>query len=251
VWGTLLAGLIAAISFWSSYHLIAFLIFATYIATALTNEMLVREWRVWPIIGVWIISYTAAWAAYQLFGPNIPADTENEVYLIPSNKPFLSKPCKQPEGSIAILAGTNEFWSDLEGAQINILTLDAKPVVTMRKTERGLQFSVDMFNLERKIVAKINNNKAVLIPKNFGYNSKSEDKSTISLYDDYDKEILHLEYLNKRTVLIRGVFTGPEGTTIVIDKEEILQSIWLGGSQHNCFGDSPGFRFGRHEGGAG
>jgi hypothetical protein len=74
-------------------------------------------------------------------------ETDKEAYLIPSNKPTPRGPCdlvstKQPDGTVAIFAGSNEFWSDVSG-QIDILTLDGTPVVTTRKSERGLLFSIE------------------------------------------------------------------------------------------------------------
>jgi hypothetical protein len=95
----------------------------------------------------------------------------------------------------------------------------------MKKAESGLLFSVEVFNLEKKLAAKIRNNKSILIPKNYSYNERLKDRSTITLYDDYDKAILYVEYFNKWTVLIRGVFTGPNGTTIVISENRILGSV--------------------------
>jgi hypothetical protein len=71
-----------------------------------------------------------------------------------------------------------------------------------------------MFNTEGKIVAKIRNNKSILIPKNYSYMERSADRSTLTLHDDYDKEILYVEYLNKSAVSLRGILTGPNGTTI-------------------------------------
>jgi hypothetical protein len=161
-------------------------------------------------------------------------ETDKEAYLIPSNKPTPRGPCdlvstKQPDGTVAIFAGSNEFWSDVSG-QIDILTLDGTPVVTTRKSERGLLFSIEMFNLEKKLVAKISDNKSILIPKNYAYNKRSKDRSTITLFDDFDKEVLYVEYLNNRTVLIRGVFTGPNGTTVAINDNEILLGFNHGGA---------------------
>jgi hypothetical protein len=247
VLGAFLAGgAVALIEIWPSDHLLALIVLATFIAMVLIYEMLVRGWPLAPTIGFCVVTYASAWAIYQKVGHNLPIDTDSEVYLIPGNEQFNSKPCKQPEGSIAFIAGTNEFWSDEEGRQIGIIILDNKPVVTMKKTERGLLFSVEMFNLERKLVAKISNNKSILLPKNFGY--KIKDPNTITLYDDYDKEILYVKFVNKNTVFIRGVFTGPDGTTIVISNEQILPTIRLdGGSRENCFQDSEGFMFSHNE----
>jgi hypothetical protein len=207
-------------------------------------EMRVRDWTAGPIIGFCCICYALAWVLYQVVGPNFPMETDKEAYLIPSNKPTPRGPCdlvstKQPDGTVAIFAGSNEFWSDVSG-QIDILTLDGTPVVTTRKSERGLLFSIEMFNLEKKLVAKISDNKSILIPKNYAYNKRSKDRSTITLFDDFDKEVLYVEYLNNRTVLITGVFTGPNGTTVAINDNEILLGFNHGGAGASCWANFPG-----------
>jgi hypothetical protein len=59
------------------------------------------------------------------------------------------------------------------------------------------------------------------------------------LYDDYDNEILYVDYLNDKTILIRGVFTGPKGTTIVVDDNGILNSVRVPGNIGNCWANAP------------
>lgn len=95
-----------------------------------------------------------------------------------------------------------------------------------------------MFNTEGKLVAKIRNNKSILIPKNYSYVERSADRSTLTLHDDYDKEILYVEYLNKSAVLLRGIFTGPGGTNIFVDNNQIATS---GGNSimEHCSMDAP------------
>jgi hypothetical protein len=227
---TVLGGVIAAAGFWKDSHLIALLILATFIVLASIYEMHVRGWSIRAIIWFFALCYSLAWIVYQIVGPNLPEETDREVYLMPGNKPSPFSACaagagsnKPPNGSIAFLVGSNEFWSTHEG-EYNVITIDGKPIVTMKKSEEGLLFSVDMFNTEKKIVAKIRNNKSILTPKNYSYKDRSADRSTLTLHDDYDREILYVEYLNRSAVLLKGVFTGHSGTTIAVDDNQIATS---------------------------
>jgi hypothetical protein len=109
----------------------------------------------------------------------------------------------------------------------------------MKKSDRGLLFDIEMFDLNKKLVAKIKNNKSILIPKNYSRKERSTDRSTLTLYDDYDKEILYVDYLNDQTILIRGIFTCPNGTTIVANDSQILGSVTGSGVFENCWGNKP------------
>jgi hypothetical protein len=242
----LLVGTVSAGAFWKESHLVALLIFTSFVALILIYELPVRGWGAGSITGFSHGCYVLAWIIFQIVGPNRPIETDNEVYLISGNKPTPEPPCgnyKPPKGAIAFFVGSNEFWSSHDG-EIHVITLDGKHVVTMKRSERGLLFDIEMFDLTKKLVAKLKNNKSILVPKNYNHKDLSLDLSTLTLYDDYDKEILYVDYLNDKTVLIRGVFTGPNGTTIVVEDDQILRSIKVPGDYKNCLADKPeGYSF--------
>ena len=210
---------------WNSNHLIALVAMATFAALALGSELYAQGWSELSIAGFCAACYVAAWIIFEIVGPSLPTETDREVYLIPGNKPAPDSVCggsqkNLPNGAIAFFLGSNEFWTT-DDMQNNILTLDDGLTIAMKRKEDGLLFSVEMFDTEKKLVAKINNNKSILISKNYSYNERP-DRSTLSLYDDHDREMLHIEYLNKQNVLIRGVLTGRNGTTIFITDDFII-----------------------------
>jgi hypothetical protein len=239
----LLGGAVTSALTWKENHLFALLIMASFAAAVSIYELHVRGWGAGQIAAFSFCWYVLAWIIFQMVGPNLPVETDSEVYLVPSTKPTPESACgsyKPREGAIAFFVGSNEFWSS--GGETHVITLDGKPVVTMKRSERGLLFDIEVFDLTKKLVAKLKNNKSILVPKNYNRKERSPDRSTLTLYDDYDKEILYVEYLNDKTVLIRGVFTGPNGTTIVIDDNQILRSIRVPGDYKNCWaGKSEGY----------
>jgi hypothetical protein len=241
---TLLGAAVTSALTWKENHLFALLIMALFVVAVLIYELHIRGWDAGPIAVFSLGCFVLAWIVFQIAGPNLPVETDSEIYLVPGNKPIPDAPCDHnsqtipPKGAIAFLVGSNEFWSSRSG-ESDIITLDGKPVVSMKKSDRGLLFDIEMFDLNKRLVAKITNNKSILVPKNYSYKEYLPHGSTIALYDDYDKEILYVEYLNDRTVLIRGVFTGPNGKTVVIDDNQILTSIRVPGSLRNCWENSP------------
>jgi hypothetical protein len=244
----IVAGVVFAYDIWSLHHLASLLTLATFILLPFATEAFIKDWSIGRILSACLTCYGGALIAYLIVGPNLPLDTDTVAYLIPANKPTPKGPCeamkeKQPEGSVALFAGGNEFWSNLEGGLFKIITLDDKPVVTMKKTQSGLLFSIDLFGQDGKIATKIRDNKAILISKNFGYPTRSNDRSALSLYDDYDEEILYVEYLNNNAVLIRGVFNGPKGADIAITDNEIIQRNYGNRMSRTCALDSDGISF--------
>jgi hypothetical protein len=240
----LLGAAVTSVLAWKESHLVALLIFASFVALVLIYELHTRGWGSRSITGFSLGCYVLAWIIFQIVGPNLPAETDSEVYLVPGNKTTPNGPCDDnsltipPKGAIVFLVGSNEFWSSRSG-ESDIITLDGKAIVSMKKSDRGLLFDIEMFDLNKKLVAKIKNNKSILIPKNYSRKERSTDRSTLTLYDDYDKEILYVDYLNDQTILIRGIFTGPNGTTIVANDSQILGSVTGSGVFENCWGNKP------------
>jgi hypothetical protein len=240
----LLVGAVSCATYWKENHLFALLMFASFVAIILIYELPVRGWGAGQTAAFVACCYVLALIIYQMVGPNRPIETDSEIYLVPGNKPTPDAPCDHnslttpPKGAIVFLVGSNEFWSSRSG-ESDIITLDGKAIVSMKKSDRGLLFDIEMFDLNKKLVAKIKNNKSILIPKNYSRKERSTDLRTLTLYDDYDKEILYVDYLNDRTILIRGVFTGPNGTTIVADDNQILGSVTGPSVFENCWGNRP------------
>ncbi len=206
--------------------------------------------RAWIVLSLGVCLIAVALNFYV--GPNLPEETDSAAYLIPSNKPKPFTFCDalgiaEPPEAVAFIIGSNEFSTTFTKLA-PIITLDNKVIISMRKSEKGLLFSVDMFDLTEKLVAKIQNNNGALISARYSYKERSEDRSILTLYDDYDKEILYIDYLNPQTVLIRGVFTGPSGTTIAVDDNWIHRSIRIpDGFAHNCWTNARGgFSLSKH-----
>lgn len=95
----ILGVLVGAAGFWRDSHLTALVIIATSLVVSSVYEMRVRGWGIWQIIGACVLWYVLAWIAYQIFGPNLPEETDRLVYLMPSNKPTPFSACAADFGS--------------------------------------------------------------------------------------------------------------------------------------------------------
>jgi hypothetical protein len=154
---TLLGGAVTAALTWKDNHFFALLIMATFAVGVSIYELRARGWGTGQIAVFSIGWYVLAWIIFQIVGPNLPIETDSEIYLVPGNKPTPDAPCDRdsltapPKGAVAFLVGSNEFWSSLAG-ESRVITLDGKPVVSMKKSDRGLLFDIEMFDLTKKLV---------------------------------------------------------------------------------------------------
>jgi len=153
---TLLGGAVTSALAWKENHLFALLIMASFAVAVSIYELRAREWDAGPIAAFSVCWYVLAWIIFQIFGPNLPVETDSEVYLVPGNKPTPDAPCDHnsqtipPKGAIAFLVGSNEFWSSRSG-ESDIITLDGKAIVSMKKSDRGLLFDIEMFDLNKRL----------------------------------------------------------------------------------------------------
>jgi hypothetical protein len=110
----LVAGAVIAFLAWKDSHLSALLIMATFFAVISIYEMRVRGWNARSIVALCLLWYVLAWSVFQIAGPNIRIETDNEVYLIPGNKLSPSDvdcaPQRAPADAITFFVGSNKFW---------------------------------------------------------------------------------------------------------------------------------------------
>jgi hypothetical protein len=105
VWRSLLA-LLGCASYWKENHLIALFFLASFPALALIYELPTRGWGAGQTAAFSISCFVLAWIIFQIVGPNLPVETDSEIYLVPGNKPTPDAPCDhnsrriQPKGAI-------------------------------------------------------------------------------------------------------------------------------------------------------
>ena len=90
---TLLGGAVTSALAWKENHLFALLIMASFAVAVSIYELRAREWDAGPIAAFSVCWYVLAWIIFQIFGPNLPVETDSEVYLVPGNKPTPDAPC--------------------------------------------------------------------------------------------------------------------------------------------------------------
>jgi len=75
---------------------------------------------------------------------------------------------------------------------------------SISKDKDGLLISAIIHSIDRKIIAKIQNNEWVLNPNN--YFRKNFDRSALEVIDEYDIPVLQVEYIDENRIRIGGIF---------------------------------------------
>ncbi len=92
-----------------------------------------------------------------------------------------------------------------------------------------------LFDRSGHILTRIDHNEIWI---NSNFRSKKINSSHLLVYDDEDNEVLDLNYLNKNTMIVKGIFRRPEHVTITIDDTKLSAPPLI--LADACFKNSPG-----------
>jgi hypothetical protein len=139
--------------------------------------------------------------------------------LHPANEPSPPTKCHFDNHSMLVYFGSNV--SDVALPIFNLLTEGNKPIIQMKKLGDSLVISdLRLVGSDGKIALQLDSE---------GYwgsgNAhivKRENGSVVAVYNDLGDEILWIKYLNKRAVVVRGVFNWPDHPTTKITDSEMF-----------------------------
>jgi hypothetical protein len=186
---------------------------------------------------------------YQFLPPIPLPETETHGWLIPGHEPTPANACDRvqqsmPAAALLVLFGGTAFWSSTD--VIRVVVGDCT-IVEIERTSKGILIVSDVFTEDGKLVAHIKKNEFHLVPGQMSYPERSQDRSTLTVYDIKGHEIFYVRYTNAHTVVVRGVFfcsqmslaTGKADEIVFIPK--LGQRIQFGGG---CMrGSFRGIRF--------
>jgi hypothetical protein len=98
-----------------------------------------------------------------------------------------------------------------------------EPMLEVAEKDGGLLVSAKVFDRDGKIIAKIIDNEFFLNRNNM-FRADRPDKSTLEVFDQYDKRVLFVRYLNKRAIAIFGEFYHPDAGRISINEKAVVRN---------------------------
>ncbi len=135
--------------------------------------------------------------------------------LVPGDKSSLNS-LNIPAGAFVLFFGnsaayTNEFPH-------TIIQVGNEPLLIVNKIDDRLTISAKFFSRDGKIVAELKDNKFDINPNNH-FRMERPDDHILIVYDQEDKQILNVEYLNPSAMKLLRKFYLPNRPPIIIDEE--------------------------------
>jgi len=170
--------------------------------------------------------------AFWFIGANLPPETKEHGWLLPSNETMPDIKCNTG-GSLLNLSGTKGLIFHL-GSNIALfdamtfrsvlIQLDKTPLIAVERYNDKLIFDIDVYDENSEIVAKIDRGEFNLNSNKIFYAKRSDDRSSITVYDNKDNPVLDIKYHNQHYVTITGVFFSEDGAKAIIDDQKIFVS---------------------------
>lgn len=184
----------------------------------------------WTITAFCILSlavYYSLWVSVR----EDKSPFEASGYLVAAKDPFVQDECSQliPAEAFRVYLGNSTIWTSgiaplpSPGSLYPVILTGDTPILSVQKSHEGyIYLSASVIGDDGKFMAKINQNEFIRNPHTTWYQKVSDDKSTLSIYDDRDREVLYVRYMNPQAIKVRGRFNYPGRKTLVITDTEIL-----------------------------
>jgi len=79
-----------------------------------------------------------------------------------------------------------------------------------------VELNADIFSANGTLIARIENGEFHLTEGQFAYPKRSEDRSTLAVYDLAGEEVLWVRWINPAVIDIRGTFSCPRHSPLLI-----------------------------------
>jgi hypothetical protein len=168
-----------------------------------------------------------------------PARPFNEGTLSPDNLPTPALPqCvpPTPKDAFFILFGSNVSWAT--HFPVTVLEMAGDEMITVDRNKETNELFIAVlriYNSENKIIARIDKDGFWVNP---GVRKKWPDKSTLIVFDEQDKEVANIKYLNDRTLMVQGYFRHPRSPVVQIDASRIFYPAKNQSITNSCFGNA-------------
>lgn len=159
--------------------------------------------------------------------------------LTPGNDPTPVSSCPSISKS-ALKVFLGKFEGACDGGLCSILedrstTANSKNLLSVQSVGRSLIISGVVFSEDGKVVVVLDKNRPH-INKNNAFSWSRPDSHTIDVIDQRNRKVLHVRFMNKKTVYVEGLFYTESGRRLEIDSDVIEtmgRNRFIGGCASN------------------
>jgi hypothetical protein len=229
IWAAIQVELDGAVKTAALFFLAAWTLFA--LTFYFSNWWDGHRWRVVSATIIAGICLRFLWWAYLPTPPQAelqPAPTpaqELHGILIPAEEPTPPHRCSEvPEDAvIAFLGG----YASVSVAKTVPIQLGSRPLITIDKSEGGIELSTRIISKDNQVVAQIMRNELHTNPSNYFSLDKSKDWHTMAIRDKDGNEVFYAHFYNRNALRIRGRFYMPNcGRVVVMTDNELKGENW-------------------------
>jgi hypothetical protein len=199
-----------------------------------------------------LIIVAAGASIYALMPASLPDETDIHGWLLPAREANPVNACEEkprPKDAILFVFGTNGAWTTGNGNS-TVLEVGNCTLMSMQRDGGQLSFDADVFDTAGELIARIEKNEFQLVPGKFSYQRRSEDRSTITVYDKQGGLLLSIRYLNAGVVKVNGTFVCSDMTKVIVTDTAAtlpeLKSTISNSCKGGFSGKNAGFKFTRN-----
>jgi hypothetical protein len=170
-----------------------------------------------------LVAWVLIGAAAALFlNTKVLVESPTEGVLIPANDP--TPPSPQPSYQIpgnALLLFLGDSLAYGTGTSMTVIRIGDKEMLKIRRTDRGLLVTAQVFSADGRIVAEIRDNQFEINRNNF-FRRARPDKHTLIVYDQQNTEVLNIRFLNRSAIQILGIFGTSARNSITVKADQFI-----------------------------
>jgi hypothetical protein len=190
---------------WPVSHFWALMLIALAISSVVLSDVKRRT----AIIGV-VAAFAVAGALFGIIGPAPALDGINRQWIVPMAEPTPANICttqnpELPPGSKLVLIGDSGVIVHA-GEKTPLLSVGGCKSAALFQNRSGVLVNADVHDDEGVQLFSIASNQLQLAEGNPVYQERSQNRGAASIDNEGGNELLHIEYLNPRTLRLRGVF---------------------------------------------
>lgn len=152
------------------------------------------------------------------------ATPEFHGLLTPANDPDPLSPCTRdpsfiaPPEAVTIFYGSSAAW--ITSPKLIVLRVKDTDLLAISRTSEGVSVSAQIYGADERIITQIIDNEFHINPNNY-FRIDRTDRHTLIVYDQYNKQVLNVRFLNPRAIKVMGIFHFPDIPPISIGEQAI------------------------------